>query len=359
MPSSLTPSEKLNLFRDGFVVIKNAVPEAIHHAARDTVTKSLPADERRLLAPPELAGHPTVLALFNDSGLRELMEEAMGPFPPVISSQVAVTPPRDVMGGSPGPHVDGSWGGAIPDDPAEIDTALGRPIDVERYFGPDDTRRGSNDGQLWQDPARRISLGSYTALVGVAINDQLIPGRGQFAVIRGAHEAVEAVFRAQRDSGGVIGPEGADWPRIKISSTNRPFLNGLPDSIRARAQRNAEAAEPIDGWPWPMLTPVCLAAGDAVVALHSCPHTPTPNHGPEPRMNVYFRLRRRREGNPHEGTRRIGHGVSDHPDRGYFGQFLDYPPGHDAFQISIDKLCDHWSEWDGMRDIVRGERHAA
>ncbi len=93
---------------------------------------------------------------------------------------------------------------------------------------------------------------------------------------------------------------------------------------------------------------MCLNAGDAVIALHSCPHAATPNLTPNARMNVYFRIRRLREDNPNEGTRRVAHGVSDHPDRGYFGQFLDYPAGYDPFQISIDALCDHWREWDGL-----------
>jgi len=104
------------------------------------------------------------------------------------------------------------------------------------------------------------------------------------------------------------------------------------------------------------LTPVLLDRGDAVITLHSCPHTPTPNFGPNPRMNVYFRIRRWREGNPHEGTRRLGHGVSDHLDRGYFGQFLDYPPTYDPWKTSVDKLCNHWSEWDGMQEIVAAAR---
>ena len=37
---------------------------------------------------------------------------------------------------------------------------------------------------------------------------------------------------------------------------------------------------------------------------------------------------------------------------GYYGQFLDYPEAYDPWQTSIDKLCDHWSEWDGMQDFV-------
>ena len=121
----------------------------------------------------------------------------------------------------------------------------------------------------------------------------------------------------------MIGPEGFDWPRIRIGENGRPFLNGLPETVRAKAEEAGRNAQPVDGWPWPAVTPVLLAKGDAVIALHSCPHTATRSFGPNPHMNLYSRTRRWREGNPHEGTRRIGHGVSDHPDRGYYGQFLD------------------------------------
>ena len=345
--NALTGEQKRSLLRDGFLIIKNAVPRDITARARERIRATLPADERRLLAPAALATHEDTLALFNESRLAEILRREMGPFPPVISAQIAVTPAFDELGGAPSPHVDGSWGGAIPSRAEETD-ANGRPKDAARYFGANDERRGTNDGQLWQDPHKRISLGSYTALVGVALNDQRQPGHGQFGVLKGMHEEVEAAFRRQRDAGSVIGPEGLDWPRIKVSAAGRPYLNGLPDTVRDKAWRLGERAEPIDGWPWPWLTPVLLDDGDAVIALHSCPHTATPNLGPDPRMNVYFRIRRWREGNPHEGTRRLGHGVSDHLDRGYYGQFLEYPRSYDPWQTSIDKLCDHWREWDGI-----------
>lgn len=29
-----------------------------------------------------------------------------------------------------------------------------------------------------------------------------------------------------------------------------------------------------------------------------------------------------------------------------------YPEDYDPWQTSIDKLCDHWSEWDGMREVL-------
>jgi len=105
-------------------------------------------------------------------------------------------------------------------------------------------------------------------------------------------------------------------------------------------------------WPWPELTPTLMAEGDAVIALHALPHTATPNLSEHPRMNVFFRIRRLRPENPYEGDPRVGWGVSDHPDRALNGDFLEYPASYDPYQTSVDKMCDHWSEWSGMEEIV-------
>lgn len=353
----LSDEQKQQFFQDGFIVIKHAVPREISQKARELITASLPKDERKLLVPPELATHPDVIGMFNETCLAEIMRNEMGPFPDVVSCQVAVTPGHNKLGGRPGPHIDGSWGGKIPQTANEIEPMKGRPLEAEKYFGENDDLRGTNDGQLWQDPDHRISLGSYTALVGVCLNDQTKPGGGQLGVMRGLHEEAEAAFRRQRDSGSVIGPEGDGWPRLKATEDGGVALNGLPHSVRAKAMENAKGIEPTEHWPWPELTPVIMDQGDAVIALHSLPHTATPNLGPDPRMNVYFRIRRWREGNPHENTRRLGHGVSDHLDRGYFGQFLEYPDDYDPWATSIEKLCDHWSEWDGLQHVVAAARN--
>ena len=71
-------------------------------------------------------------------------------------------------------------------------------------------------------------------------------------------------------------------------------------------------------------------------------------------------IRRLREQNPHEGNPAIQWGISDHPDRAMDGGFLDYSaaPGYDPFAYSREKLCDHWSEWRGMQDLV-AERAAS
>lgn len=351
--STLNETERKQLVADGFVVVREAVSLAAVERARRIIENGMPLGKRRLLAPAKLATNPHVHGLFEESCLSEILRTEIGRFPDVISCQVAVTPAFDQLYGRPRPHVDGSWSGQIPRDGSAIDNTRGRPKDAVPFFGPSDTKRGSNDGLLWQDPSHTMSLGSYTALVGIALNDQMERGNGQFGVLKGMHALVEESFRTQRASGGVIGPEGEGWPRIKVGPDGQPYLNGLPQLVENAMAGDLHAESDDKEWPWPYLTPVLLQQGDAVIAMHSCPHTATPNRGPNPRMNLYFRIRRWRDGNPHENTRRLGHGVSDHLDRGYYGQYLDYPLDYDPWETSTTMLCDHWLDWDGFRNLAR------
>ena len=41
------------------------------------------------------------------------------------------------------------------------------------------------------------------------------------------------------------------------------------------------------------------------------------------------------------------------------GDFLIYPKGWDPYKHSIDMLCDHWQEWDGMQHIVHAAEASA
>jgi hypothetical protein len=352
----LTHAQREQLFQDGFVIVRGVVPRELTQRAKALVPNSL-YSQRVLTPSAELTTHKDVLALFNDTVLSKIMHNEVGSFPPVIGSQVAIHPGgqkyhSDTVSAM-GAHIDGSIS-TFPRLPSEI-TADGLPIDRESIFGENDEVIGSNAGVVWQDPDRTISVGSYTAIVGVALNNQLTPGKGQFGVLRGMHEDVEASFQMQRDAGGPVGPEGPGWPRFKKARDGSIYYNGLPESVEKKAMDPARAVH-IDGWPWPFLKPVLLDEGDAVIALHSLPHTPTPNLSDDPRMNVYFRIRKLREGNHNEGTRRVGHGVNDHPDRGAFGQWLEYPPSYNPWKTSLDTICDHWREWENMRDIVNDNR---
>ena len=92
---------------------------------------------------------------------------------------------------------------------------------------------------MFNDPERTLNIGSFTAFVFVCLNvrcqrpthspepltaepaerlarnsaqDQSVEGRGQTAVLPGAHHAIERFFRNQRDSpSGVLGPGGEGW----------------------------------------------------------------------------------------------------------------------------------------------------
>ena len=49
-------------------------------------------------------------------------------------------------------------------------------------------------------------------------------------------------------------------------------------------------------------------------------------------------------------------GDSGHPDRGWEGEFLDYAEDYDPWKVAVDAMCDHWSEWDGMTEVVATAR---
>ena len=344
----LSDEQKGTLKRDGFVVLKNIVPPDVVARAKALISH----DPTRIVH----GDNPAINGLYNNSALREVVLEAMGPHTAPLNAQVAVTMPRfaDAVVRrrvtahyAPKAHVDGGWSGLCPQKRSAI-LAAGERLETWGSNGDPLSMGPAGGAPLWQDRQRTLAIGSYTALVGVCF-DQLRPGKGQFAVRRGAHEAVQAFFRAQREKGGPIGGGGPDWPRLQPVGDDDAYAGIMPPGMEASYPETRFEHEQ---WPWPELTPVLMAAGDAVIALHSLPHTATPNMSDDPRMNVFFRIRRLRPDNPYEGDRRIGWGVSDHPDRALNGAFLDYPAGYRPFQTSIDKLCDHWSEWAGMTQAV-------
>ena len=180
-------AQRQQLLDDGYLVLKNVLSQSQVDAAKTVIEGALPKNERRILVPAEVATHEHVIGLFQNSNVPGILSDLMGPFPPIVSCQVAVTPGRDELGGIPGTHVDGGWSGAIPTRADEIDPLTHRPKDAARYYGRNDEVRGGNDGLLWMDPARRLSNGSYSALVGICLSDQTQPGNGQFGVLKGLH----------------------------------------------------------------------------------------------------------------------------------------------------------------------------
>ena len=133
-------------------------------------------------------------------------------------------------------------------------------------------------------------------------------------------------------------------------------MNLFPDPIREAFPQNAERNA--DGRLVPEARLVLLAPGDAVIALQHTPHSSTLNTSPlGPRWKIYFRLRHQKFNDafipPAEDETPLVSGRSDHPDRGWDGEYLPTKPGATPWEDAIDALCDCWSEWDGMKETVK------
>ena len=349
----LTFDEKQSLYRDGYVVVRGAVPPELVAAALQRIERATKGDG--------LANDGALTDLVNRSCITPILREVMGDFDPVTACQPGIHQRRD-----PGDffmptgyrdrelpyygaevHMDGAITIAPPQTPLE-----GTPDEVYRtYFasGPKgDLGRsaevmGHNMTPMFQDPAMTLGLGSFTAFLFVCLNDQLVEGCGQTAVIPGSHHAVESFFRWQRSVNGHIGPEGPGWPRLRHDVPNRCGLIYAPDAVMEQFIDETSECTP-DGRRWPRPTQVMMRAGDVAIATYHILHTVTRNErGSESRKNIIFRVRNKRR-QPHK----VLTGVSDHPDRGWHGEFLDYEPGNDPWERSKDAMCDMWSEWDGM-----------
>lgn len=102
-------------------------------------------------------------------------------------------------------------------------------------------------------------------------------------------------------------------------------------------------------------TQILMEPGDACITVYQIPHSGTRNEGVEPRQSIIFRLRnKKRQPNV------LVNGITDHPDRGQRGEWLDFEKGNDPWQRSKYAMCNMWHEWDGMGDVVaEAERERA
>ena len=108
-----------------------------------------------------------------------------------------------------------------------------------------------------------------------------------------------------------------------------------------------------DGVRWPRPTQILMEPGDACITVFHMPHSGTRNEGTETRKNVIFRIR-----NKKRQPDKMANGVSDHPDRGQRGEWLEYEADNDPWERSKDALCNQWDEWQGMAEVVAAQQAA-
>lgn len=353
----LTPEQKQDLYRDGYVVLKNAVSEDLVGAALNRIKNANPKEY--------LGSDSAMTDLLNKSSITPILHEAMGYFDPPITSQMGIRKiskpgdyfnnvgyrERDMPYFGAEVHVDGSCTIGVPQEvqkgnQEEIYTryiASGPKGDIGR--SPE--VMGHNMVPLFQDPEMTLGLGSFTAFVFVSLSDQTIEGRGQTALLKGAHHEVERFFRYQRDTNNHLGVEGPGWPRLNYEAPNRCGLVYTPRVVMEKFIDDESECTP-DGRKWPKPTQILMEPGDACVTVYQMPHTATRNElGVESRKTVIFRLR-----NKSRQPNVMVNGISDHPDRGQRGEWLEFESGNNPWERSKYAMCNMWHEWEGMSQIV-------
>ncbi len=359
--TTLTQDQKRSLYKDGYIILQNVVSEKLVQAALDRIHAAKRGEN--------IGGEREMTNLINASSITPILTEAMGTFDPPSFCQVGVSKVRE-----PGDHfnnlgyrdkempyynaethMDGSLTIAIPQEVQEgtEDEIYNRYIasGPKGDLGRSPDVIGHNMGPLFDDPEMTLGLGSFTAFVFVCLNDQTVEGRGQTALLRGAHHAAEKFFRWQYETNGKLGPEGPGWPRLNHEAPNRCGLVYLPEAVRDQfIDENSESTP--DGKKWPKPTQVLMDAGDACITMYHIPHSGTRNElGTESRKNMIFRIR-----NKKRQPEKVHNGITDHPDRGPSGAWLEYEDGNNPWERSKFAMCNMWDEWEGMQEVVAEEQ---
>ena len=357
MTTTLTLAQKRDLHRDGYVVLKSAVSEELVDAALQRIRDAKKGENLR--------SEKAMTDLVNASSITPILNEAMGEFDPPIACQIGVrkvTKPgehftsigyreKDMPYYAASTHVDGLLTINVPQERQE-----GTPEEIYRRYiasGPKgDLGRspevlGHNMVPLFEDPEMTLGMGSFTAFVFVCLNDQTVEGRGQTALLPGGHHAVEKFLHWQYDTNAHMGPEGPGWPRLDHDCPNRCGLVYLPDAVREQLVDSSSESTP-DGKRWPRPTQILMEPGDACMTVFQIPHSGSRNeHGSESRKSIIFRIR-----NKKRQPDKLVNGVSDHPDRGQMGEWLEYEEGNNPWERSKHAMCNMWHEWDGMQEVV-------
>lgn len=344
MQRQLTWQQKVELFRDGYTVMRGAVPMPLVDRAKAAIdgtnATAVKHDEeiefeqinlnRRAKTASAVGSSPEITDLFNRSALLTTLNSAIGAVAPATGAQIALTfptqpsrkcmqsgwPEADIPHRGWAGHLDGVWNGGTPAPQYHDDPGFDEHAFVNNAKGVNGCAKCVSTG---------LNLSNYTCLVGVSLSDQSMPGCGNLGLLKGAHHIMEQFFRVQHQHGGPLGPGGPLWPRFDKNSQNGWGVRHYPDFVRDSFREGA--AYTADGKMWPKPTEVLLQPGDAVLALFHVPHNATRNEGAVngPRYQLYFRV---------TNARRAQH---ENQDEG-------------APNAAQSALMDLWSDWHGLQD---------
>eukprot|EP01043_Picozoa_sp_COSAG02_P040638 COSAG02_NODE_3305_length_6966_cov_3.711664_6_plen_304_part_00 len=286
---ALTLEQKRTLFQDGFLRLKEAVPQELVREARRQININRSGGDNME------AAQAAVAAMFNESDVKPLLESGFGTEVPLQKGgQMAVlnpSPSTDTVSEAGYPleqipyyqwqgHLDGLWNGSTGalQSPDEDDT---------EWFGP----KGSNGVDFCLDADSTyeerssgvingsLTISGFSCLVGIAVSEQLNDGDGQVGLLKGAHHAIERHFQYQRDQGGPLGPDGPGWERVDRNAPNAHGLIHYPLSVREEMEKLNGYETTSDGhhWPKPELVSTCPCTCPGGASMLHAVHTPRPS----------------------------------------------------------------------------------
>ena len=199
---------------------------------------------------------------------------------------------------------------------------------------PDSVRTFMQNGDMEK-------LRNYAMVAGVRTGGEKLNSINVASIIEGSHYPNEyIVITAHLDH---VGIEGEGWPRLDYKASNGCGINYLPEYVNKKYTDNS-SIQTNNHKKWPEPTTVNLKKGDMCIINYLLPHTRTNNiNGIEDRINVFFRLR-----NKKRQPNIILNGVSDSPDRGFCGTWINYEDGNDPWEKSKYAMCNIWEEFEGI-----------
>ena len=186
-----------------FIILRGAVPKELTRDARERVaglraaggTNDFQQGFQFFATTPEC--QQGFVNMFEGSRLAECLRELLGPFSPIIACDAHNTPgsdDADFVSGDQGEmgHIDGQMAPPPQYYPHSIDDIreLGKdPEDPEAMHSYmehlDHTVPNPMGTPFYQDPERTLTLGTFTAFVGIAFSEQTEMGCGQLGVRKG------------------------------------------------------------------------------------------------------------------------------------------------------------------------------